>query len=46
MTSDERDRMLDLCRRIQNEDDRRRFGELVRELNDFLGQIARQSPQD
>ena len=40
MTAEERDRMLDLCRRIQSEEDRQRFGELVRELNEFLSQIA------
>lgn len=40
MTAEERDRMLDLCRRIQSEEDRQRFGELVRELNEFLSHIA------
>jgi uncharacterized protein with von Willebrand factor type A (vWA) domain len=36
MTPDERDRMATLCQRIATEQDRDKFTQLVKELNDLL----------
>ena len=36
MTLEERQRMDQLCRMIQAEEDPEKFGVLIRELNDFL----------
>ena len=36
MTPDERERMTTLCQRIASEQDREKFTQLVKELNDLL----------
>jgi hypothetical protein len=36
MTPDERERMTTLCQRIATEQDREKFTQLVKELNDLL----------
>lgn len=38
MTPEERDRMSSLCQRIATEQDRDKFTQLVKELNDLLSQ--------
>ena len=42
MTPEERDRMEELCRCIQSEEDRQVFSELVRELNELLSRSDQQ----
>jgi hypothetical protein len=36
MTSEERERMFELCRKIETEEDQQKFIQLIEELNKFL----------